>query len=73
MPKGRPRKPIDDAKKQYIGIKATISESKRWKRAVALFGASRCLEISLDALEKAVIEHIDTLAQRSNPNNDKCD
>lgn len=73
MPKGRPRKPIDDAKKQYIGIKATISESERWKKAVSVFGASRCLEISLDALEKAVIEYIDTLGNSSDPNHDKCD
>lgn len=69
----RPRKPDNIAKRNYIGVKATKEESERWREAVALFGASRCLEISLDALEKAVIEYINALASSPDANHDKRD
>ncbi len=59
----RPRKPDDIAKRNYISMKATVGEFEAWKEAVSIFGTSRCLEISLEALKRAVIEYIDTLGQ----------
>lgn len=57
----RPRKPDNIAKRNFIGVKATQEESERWREAVEIFGAARCLEISLKALKKAVIKHINSL------------
>ncbi len=57
----RPRKPDDVAKRNHITMKATIGEFEAWKEAVAIFGTARCLEISLKALKKAVIKHINSL------------
>ncbi len=59
----RPRKPDNIAKRNFIGVKATQEESERWREAVAIFGTARCLEISLKALKKAVIKHINSLDQ----------
>lgn len=69
----RPRLPDNIAKRDIITIKATNDEFKAWKTAVAVFGAKGCLKIALDALEKAVIEHIDTLVQIPDSKHDKCD
>lgn len=69
----RPHLPDHIRKRKYISIKASDDEFKSWKSAVAVFGAKGCLKIALDALEKAVIEHIDTLAQIPDSKHDKCD
>lgn len=66
----RPRKPDNIAKRNFIGVKATQEESERWREAVEIFGASRCLEISLTALRKAVIEYIENLGQPENKSHD---
>lgn len=59
----RPKKPDHIAKRSYISMKATVGEFEAWKKAVSIFGASKCLEISLKALEKAVIKHLNSLDQ----------
>lgn len=52
--RGRHRKPDDVAKRRMITVKATFEEFDEWKRAVAVYGASRSLRIALDALNAAV-------------------
>ena len=52
--RGRPRKTDDIAKREFIGLKATLSQKNTWKEACNIFGVSFAVGIMIGALEEAL-------------------